>query len=464
MTDINQAVLPSQDQWRFIDELRKKEVRHFFWKRLEPRENELDLRTGITLQSSFPDPEGLLDTAIQDLQDFMKEASLPGSGKIALHLLQGESGPYDSFILELKKDEIRIIARDREGIRRGIFYLEDLLLASDGPFLPEQTIHRKAWLKNRISRCFFGPIKRPPMNRDELMDDVDYYPEAYLNRLAHEGVNGLWLTVELKDLARTSFTPDGAPDSEKRLAKLQKTVDKCLRYGIRTFLFMIEPIAWNKSDPVLQKYPELGGAVSAGGQICFCPSSETAQQYLYESTNYIFSRVSGLGGIINISIGEKTTTCLSSLPWCKKTKIIPFRMSCPRCSKAPLYEAIYKSVSALTKGMRDAQPEAEFISWYYCSNKADMQEEFFDLTKLPEGATLLFNFESGGRRTQCGKEMVGGDYWLSYAGPSERFERMIKSLPEGVGRGAKLQVSCSHELATVPYIPVPGLLYRKYKE
>ena len=30
------------------------------------------------------------------------------------------------------------------------------------------------WLKNRISRCFFGPIKRPPFNRDELMDDVDY--------------------------------------------------------------------------------------------------------------------------------------------------------------------------------------------------------------------------------------------------------------------------------------------------
>ena len=139
-------------------------------------------------------------------------------------------------------------------------------------------------------------------------------------------------------------------------------------------------------------------------------------------------------------------------------------MSCPRCSKAPLSEAIYKSVSALTKGMRDAQPEAEFISWYYCSNKADMQEEFFDLTKLPEGATLLFNFESGGRRTQCGKEMVGGDYWLSYAGPSERFTRLMANVPEETGRGAKLQVGCSHELAKVPYIPVPGLLYRKYRE
>ncbi|MBQ6473782.1 MAG: hypothetical protein IJJ33_17480, partial [Victivallales bacterium] len=29
---------------------------------------------------------------------------------------------------------------------------------------------------------------------------------------------------------------------------------------------------------------------------------------------------------------------------------------------------------------------------------------------------------------------------------------------------AKLQVACSHECATVPYIPAPGLLYRKYRE
>jgi len=43
--------------------------------------------------------------------------------------------------------------------------------------------------------------------RDELMDIVDYYPDQYLNRLAHEGVNGLWLTIEFRDLAATTFTP-----------------------------------------------------------------------------------------------------------------------------------------------------------------------------------------------------------------------------------------------------------------
>lgn len=40
--------------------------------------------------------------------------------------------------------------------------------------------------------------------RDELMDDVDYYPEPYLDRLAHEGINGLWITVEWRNLAGTA--------------------------------------------------------------------------------------------------------------------------------------------------------------------------------------------------------------------------------------------------------------------
>ncbi|MBK7711706.1 MAG: hypothetical protein IPJ37_12710 [Bacteroidales bacterium] len=65
--------------------------------------------------------------------------------------------------------------------------------------------------------------------RDELMDDVNYYPDQYLNRLAHEGVNGLCLTVEFRDLVAASFTPYAGIDSEKLLAKLRQTVESCLR-------------------------------------------------------------------------------------------------------------------------------------------------------------------------------------------------------------------------------------------
>jgi hypothetical protein len=40
---------------------------------------------------------------------------------------------------------------------------------------------------------------------------------------------------------------------------------------------------------------------------------------------------------------------------------------------------------------------------------------------------------------------------------------MAEAAKEHCGLAAKLQVACSHEVATIPYVPVPGILYRKYK-
>ena len=462
--DMNRDPLPSLESWKFIEELKKPRRRHFPWTRRSAAPGEADLSRGTCLNNAFPDPEGRLETVLDDWKNFQREGGLPDRGPYRVTLRQEDAGPYDSFKLAVTPGECVITAGDREGIRRGLYALEDLLLSSDGPFLMVRVHRRTAWLKNRISRCFFGPIKHPPLNRDELMDDLDYYPEEYLNRLAQEGINGLWLTVEFKDLCRTRFTPDAGADSEKRLAKLRKNVDKCLRYGIRLFLFTIEPIAWQYDDPVLKRYPELGGAPCADGRICFCPSSETSQKYLWESTHYIFSRAPGLGGIINIPLGENITTCLSSVAWSKNGGLETQTVQCPRCGQHPLRDAMYENVAAMTAGMRAAAPDAEFISWYYWPQAGEMKEEFFTLNRLPEGTTLLFNFESGGVQEQCGHTLTGEDYWLSYAGPSERYERMIGAVPEGIGRGAKLQVGCSHELATVPYIPVPGQLYRKYRE
>ena len=84
--------------------------------------------------------------------------------------------------------------------------------------------------------------------------------------------------------------------------------------------------------------------------------------------------------------------------------------------------------------------------------------------RLPEGATVLYNFESGALKEQLGRYRPGGDYWLSYVGPSTAFRRVADSArAAGARLGAKIQVGCSHECATVPFVPAPGLLYRKYR-
>jgi hypothetical protein len=291
------------------------------------------------------------------------------------------------------------------------------------------------------------------------MDDVDYYPDEYLNRLAHEGVNGLWLTVAFSDLCQTSISRLD-PDAKKRLTKLRLTVEKCLRYGIKTYIFCIEPRAMAPDNPILMNNPVLKGPTDWDKSHCFCPFSEVAQEYLYDSTNWIFSQVPRLGGMINISFGERATTCMSS----------DSGRECPVCSKKTPGEIIAAALKPMERGIHAAAPEAELISWLYVpengsGDQIDRTPQMLDIAeKIPENIILQYNFESGGCKEQLGKVRHAGDYWLSYAGPSEKYKMIINKAQES-GRqvSAKIQVACSHEVATVPQVPVPGLLYRKYK-
>ena len=364
---------------------------------------------------------------------------------------------YESYRIDVADGgAVTITTEDDEGLRRAVYYYQDRVRAGD---LAPCT--RKPWVRNRIARCFFGPIKRAPLYHDELMDDIDYYPEPYLDRLASEGVNGLWLTVEWRDLAETSFTRR-SPDAPRRLAKLRRTVGRCLKYGIKTWIFCIEPKRCAHDDPLVAAHPELFGCKVEGGEHLMCPFSPEAQRYIEESVRDVFSQVPGLGGMLMISHGERNTTCLSRFDPVSGR----FNGACPRCGEKQPWQIHWETASAIMRGIRGAGSDAEYISWFYQPHvrpeRAPWSAEV--ARHLPEGVTLAYNFESGAVKDQLGRFRNGGDYWLSYVGPAEGFRQVAEAgLQVGARIGAKIQVGNSHELATVPFVPVPGLLYRKYR-
>ena len=457
---------PGEDTWKFIQDLKSPMWTEHNWVTTNPGNQYADLSGGVHLKTGFTDPKGRLETAYDDLNCFLNAGGLSVvNGGYIIETIYSSDLEGESFRLEIKPDICIILAGDTEGIRRGIFYIEDEMLRIRGPYLPLGIVEKHPVVKRRISRCVYGPIKRLPFLRDELMDTVDYYPDQYLNRLAHEGVNGLWLTIEFSDLVSTKFNPEAGKDADRRLSKLRKTVDQCLRYGIRTYIFIIEPRAWGNRPPiykyieVLENYPEMGGA-TAYDLRCFCPSGETAKQYLYQVVNKIFTDVPELGGMINISHGERITTCLSSI-----SAGTPYegRINCPRCSGKAPWEILHASLSVMQQGMQDAEPGAELISWHYMggSNLADWVYEIPKNT--PKGVILQFQFETGVTKTQSGKKQVGGDYWLSTPGPSMNFERQAEIAREsGTRVSAKIQTGNSHEVASIPYVPVPSMIYRKF--
>jgi len=128
----------------------------------------------------------------------------------------------------------------------------------------------------------------------------------------------------------------------------------------------------------------------------------------------------------------------------------------------------------MQKGMLDAAPDAELISWLYMPqpqryNTGDsysLADWVYEIpSHTPEGVVLQFNFESGITRTEFGKLLVGGDYWISNPGPSSRFEKVAETAVKSkTPVSAKIQTGCSHEVASVPYVPVPSLLYKKFSE
>jgi len=441
----------------FIGKLREYHIPAVHWKKDAAGEG-LPLLKGVFLQNNFPDPDRVLESVEAAWRRFAGKAGIEGEA-IKLLLKENPLLKREAWRRSVSDGEIVVEAADSEGIRRAVYMFIDDCAALSEPFFPFGTVEKTPWLRNRISRCFFGPIKRPPFNHDELLDDVDYYPDAYLDRLASEGVNGLWLTGAWRELAHTDFFPDD-PKREQRLEKLRKTVVKCLKYGIKIWLFCIDPRAWGTDN----EYPdELADAVARErlvGLYGFCPAGKNAERYLFQAPNSIFREVPGLGGMMMISLGERFTTCL--------TQALHRNRGLPCADKCGLNEAqvLSKTLSPIRDGIRAAAPDAELLSWLYIPHMSGIPPWVCELPSElnGDGISMAFNFESGCVKNQLGKNVIGGDYWLSCAGPSDRFRIFAANAKGHCEFAAKLQVGCSHECATIPFMPVPAQLYRKYRE
>jgi len=341
---------PIAESMYFIDDLKTPLwVRHP-WDNASIGKQDADLSEGATIKKGFDDPGARLETAYRDLSEFLAAGNVKTkNGPYTIEAVYVPDMADESFRLEINPHSCRILATDIEGIRRGIFYIEDAMLKKRGPYLTLENTNHFAAIEKRIIRGYFSPTKRPgsrprvknePVVIDELMNDIDYYPDEYLNRLAHQGVNGLWLSlsgynddgerVGFGDLVSTSITPNEGVNGEKRLEKLRTVVEKCLSYGIKTYLFTIEPyVNLSKDAPVFDTYAE-SEVIGNKGARNLCASAEPGQKYLYEATNKIFKAIPELGGLINISHGERPTTCLSAI-----SAIGRGHIDCPRCSKLP---------------------------------------------------------------------------------------------------------------------------------
>lgn len=453
---------PAEQAWPFEAELQRPMHSPLpFPTGAPPGPDELDLRQGVSLDWQFPDPHGLLATMQADFIAFCDSIGLGISGTIPLVTrladIPGQLADTgrETYQIQVREADIVVAAGDTEGIRRGLIHLEELLLTRAHYALPRGLSEHQAFIRTRLSRCVYGPINRPPLCRDELVDERDYYPDGYLNRLAHHGINGLWITVRFTELLPSRILPELGAKSPHRLETLRRVVAQCARYGIRIYPFCIEPAALPLDHPVLQAHPELRGADAPGDRALFCTSSAIGRAYIEEAASTLFREVPGLGGLLCIPVGERFTHCYSGWP----------EINCPRCASRQPWEVLADTLAAFEHGMHAVDPDAELIAWPYGQYTVWGPELAVEAAKhLPPRVALQQNFEYGGEVEQLGKLRPLRDYWLSWVGPSRFYAACAEAARiNGTRMFAKVQTSCSHEVATTQVVPVPGLLYRKYR-
>ena len=415
---------------------------------------------GLYIAEQFPDNEGLLETIYADFTRFLTLCKVAGNS-FPLRIVKGETPVFEAYSIEVTETEVVVTSADTEGARRALVFLEDEMMRREGPYLPLGKIERTPRLKSRITRCFFSPINRPPKYGDELSDDIDYYPEEYLNRLMHDGANGVWIYTRFSDLVKSSYLPDYGKGCESRIEKLNRVIRKCARYGVKAYVFAIEPVALTPEQSAL--LPEVDGGSTYNGNHLFCVNNPTGKAFVEEAGRRLFESCPGLGGFISITFGERPTSCSSAYASIPAIGL-KHNMTCPRCKDITPGQAVANAAAALASGIHKVNPNAEVISWTY-GHRFWAHDDVRDYVRRgTDDVVIMQNFEEMGYAEQLGKMRQGVDYWQSYAGPSPLFRNTAEeAMNYGKTMYMKTQVCCSHEVATVPYVPVPGILYDKYQ-
>ena len=285
--------------------------------------------------------------------------------------------------------------------------------------------------------------------------------------LADGGFNGIWLHGRLRDLGRTRVFPELGGDADRQRAILSRVVERGLACGVRVYLYMTEPLALPVDHPFWPAHPDVRGVRGTaphdgwpGGSYAMCSSHPSVLAFLEEGMADLFGACPGLGGVILINRSEHDSHCYSHRDErdCPRCGMYP-PIECPRCARRPLADVIAEINNTIARGVHAASPRADVIAWNWAwPRNHDMEI----VERTARDVKLMFDFERGGWKTIGGKPRFVDEYSLSYAGPSERFLRLhAAARRRGLDVFAKLQIGTTHELATVPNLPLIPSLWAK---
>ena len=411
--------------------------------------DEVDLTSGWTVVGQGK----ILGAAAQRFSKYMASA-------MSAHVPVGTSGPRrieliadpawssseDTFELEVDRSRIAIQARDDAGVLQCLYQLQDSLEKREGPFL---AIGKKSghfvW-SPRFLYSYFA------LYGDPLMEPAaDPFPDAYLERLARTGINGIWIQGVLNTLAPSRIFPEFGARSETRLSNLNALVERAARFGVKVYMYLNEPRAMAPS--FFAKHPDMKGA-SHGGLNAICTSVPAVREWIASSLAHVCKRAPDLGGIFCITMSENLTNCFSQGgAWGTGA---PVATDCPRCSKRKGWDTIGELIQTFRDGVRKTSQSAAVIAWDWGWGD-ELARNLIPL--LAKDVRFMSISEWNQPVHRGGVNTKVGEYSISVVGPGPRAKQNWQiARTHGLQSMAKVQFNNTWEISAVPYIPVVQLI------
>ena len=284
---------------------------------------------------------------------------------------------------------------------------------------------------------------------DPLMDpDVDMYPEGLLQRLAAQGVNGVWLYGVLRHLAPGGPEfPEFGEDHEIRQKNLRTLTARAGRYGIGVYLYINEP----RSQPAafFANRPGMAGADAGQYGKCMCTSDPRVRKWIGDALADLFTNVPDLAGVFTISASENPTNCA----WGGEHT----KAGCPHCKDRKVAEILAEVAAAIDEGVHRGNPNAKVLAWDWGWPGGGVATEAISL--LPKSTWLMsvsewsLPIDRGGVRSRV------GEYSISAVGPGPRAAaHWAAAKKAGLKTAAKIQLNTTWELSSLPYLPALDLV------
>ena len=304
----------------------------------------------------------------------------------------------------------------------------------------------------------------------EPLSVAGVYTPQVLRGIADAGFNAIWVRGILRDMLPSSVFPEFGRQSPDHLRSMRTVIRRGGKAGVRVVLYMQAPFGFPEDHAFWRRHPELRGTTyDFDGSRASAPCLSTApvREYLREAAERLSRALPELAAVILITASEYVQHCYSHhRPSSEGGECCGMKLvsACPRCASLRPQDLVGDIIRLTHEGFAAAGNGLPLIAWNWSWSFYEPDPQEGILRILPSDVTLLAGFERGGKKKVLGKERVIDEYSLGYAGPSPRF---VDSLRAARRRGlrvmAKLQFGTTHELATVPNLPLVGVLYDKAK-